>query len=95
MAPPLLAEVRRLLLDHLIEHHSLYGEYTGVRSARKHLAWYVRGWPQAEAFKERINAIEDTQLQIQALQEYLNEMETMGDRVPDLQGQTAQAMITT
>jgi tRNA-dihydrouridine synthase B len=95
LAPPLLAEVRRLLLDHLAEHHSLYGEYTGVRSARKHLAWYVRGWPQAEAFKQRINAIEDAGLQLQVLQDYLNELETMGDRVPDAQGQSTPALITT
>jgi tRNA-dihydrouridine synthase B len=42
LAPPLVAEVRRLLLDHLHDHYSLYGELTGVRSARKHIAWYLR-----------------------------------------------------
>lgn len=31
LAPPLVAEVRRLLLDHLQDHYSLYGELTGVR----------------------------------------------------------------
>ena len=40
--PTLVAEVRRLLLDHLQDHYSLYGELTGVRSARKHIAWYLR-----------------------------------------------------
>ena len=38
MAPPLVAELRRILLDHLQDHYSLYGEGTGVRSARKHIA---------------------------------------------------------
>ena len=28
--------------DHLHDHYSLYGELTGVRSARKHIAWYLR-----------------------------------------------------
>lgn len=45
LAPPLVAEVRRLLLDHLQDHYSLYGELTGVRSARKHIAWYLRALP--------------------------------------------------
>ena len=35
LAPPLVQEVRRRLLAHLQDHYSLYGEYTGVRSARK------------------------------------------------------------
>lgn len=29
---------------HLEEHYAFYGEYTGVRTARKHIAWYTRGW---------------------------------------------------
>jgi tRNA-dihydrouridine synthase B len=95
LAPPLWAEVKRLLLDHLSEHHSLYGEYTGVRSARKHLAWYVRGWPMSEAFKQRIHAIEDAQLQMQVLNDYLNELETMGDRVPAPQGLSMPILIAT
>ena len=37
LAPPLVAEVRRALLEHLQDHYSLYGEFTGVRSARKHI----------------------------------------------------------
>jgi tRNA-dihydrouridine synthase B len=34
---------RRALLEHLHDHYSLYGEYTGVRSARKHIGWYLHG----------------------------------------------------
>jgi tRNA-dihydrouridine synthase B len=45
LAPPLVAEVRRLLLEHLQDHYALYGEFTGVRSARKHIGWYVRACP--------------------------------------------------
>ena len=42
LAPPLVAEVKRLLLDHLHDHYALYGEFTGVRTARKHIGWYVQ-----------------------------------------------------
>ena len=34
LAPPLVLEVRRALLAHLQDHYGLYGECTGVRSAR-------------------------------------------------------------
>ncbi|MBX3610707.1 MAG: tRNA dihydrouridine synthase DusB [Hydrogenophaga sp.] len=42
LPPPDLHEVRGWLLDHLDDHYDLYGEDTGVRSARKHLAWYAQ-----------------------------------------------------
>ena len=41
LAPPLVAEVQHLLLDHLQDHYSLYGEFSGVRTARKHIGLYV------------------------------------------------------
>ncbi len=56
LAPPLVAEVRRLLLEHLQDHYDLYGEYTGVRSARKHIGWYVQALPGGAAFRSRMNA---------------------------------------
>ncbi len=85
LAPPLVAEVRRLLTGHLAEHLGLYGDYTGVRSARKHLAWYVRNWPGAAEFRACINAIEDPALQHDALQAYLDQLESISDRVPAAQ----------
>ncbi len=82
LAPPLVREVRCLLTDHLAEHMGLYGEHTGVRSARKHMGWYVRDWPGGEAFRQRINTLESAQAQIDALHDYLDHLESLGDRVP-------------
>jgi tRNA-dihydrouridine synthase B len=74
LAPPLVAEVRRLLTEHLAEHLGLYGEYTGVRSARKHLGWYARSLPvdpaAAEAFRQRINVIERCEDQLACVREF-------------------------
>ena len=88
MAPPLVAELRRLLLDHLQDHYSLYGEGTGVRSARKHIAWYVRGLPGGEQFRQVINTIEDCAQQWQAVADYLDALGVQMDRLP---AATAQA----
>ena len=82
LAPPLVAEVKRLLLDHLQEHYGLYGEFTGVRSARKHIGWYVKGLPGAEDFRARMNKIEDPQTQLSAVAGYFDEMALAGDRMP-------------
>lgn len=60
LPPPDLAEVRGWLLDHLDDHYSLYGEDTGVRSARKHLGWYAQSLPLSRDevldFRTRVNA---------------------------------------
>ncbi|WP_338795781.1 tRNA dihydrouridine synthase DusB [Acidovorax sp. DW039] len=82
LAPPLVAEVRRLLLDHLHDHYSLYGELTGVRSARKHIAWYLRALPGGEAFRQHINTIEDSATQWQAVADFLDALGTQMDRMP-------------
>ena len=82
LAPPLMAEVRRLLLDHLQDHYSLYGELTGVRSARKHIAWYLRALPGGEAFRQHINTIEDSAAQWQAVADFLDVLGSQMDRMP-------------
>jgi tRNA-dihydrouridine synthase B len=82
LAPPLVAEVRRLLLDHLLDHYELYGAFSGVRSARKHIAWYVRTLPGGEAFRSRMNLIEDSQAQWQAVADFFDALGGRMDRMP-------------
>jgi tRNA-dihydrouridine synthase B len=82
LAPPLVAEVQRLLLDHLQDHYGLYGEYTGVRSARKHIGWYVKGLPGAVAFRQAMNGIEDCAAQLAAVAGYFEQLAAAHDRLP-------------
>jgi tRNA-dihydrouridine synthase B len=60
LPPPALSEVRGWLLEHLDDHYDLYGEDTGVRSARKHLGWYAQSLPlsrgEVALFRARVNA---------------------------------------
>ncbi len=84
LAPPLVAEVRRLLLDHLQDHYALYGEFTGVRSARKHIGWYVRSLPGGEAFRDSMNLLEDSAAQWRAVSDYMEELGAVMDRMPAL-----------
>jgi tRNA-dihydrouridine synthase B len=82
LAPPLVVEVRRLLLDHLVEHYALYGEFSGVRTARKHIGWYVRTLPDGEAFRAQMNVIEDSVAQLRAVGDYFDGLADRMDRMP-------------
>ena len=81
LAPPLVAEVKSLLLDHLQDHYALYGDYSGVRTARKHIGWYVRSLPGAQAFRARMNLIEDCAQQSKAVANYFDELNERMDRI--------------
>lgn len=56
---PRLPEQQAVLLEHLdalLEH---YGDWKGLRIARKHIAWYTTGLRGGNAFRERINGMDE------------------------------------
>ncbi len=59
LAEPSLARQRGLIIAHFRAMLAHYGTLAGVRMARKHLGWYVRGLPGAAAFRALVNRIED------------------------------------
>jgi tRNA-dihydrouridine synthase B len=64
LPPPEIAEVRRLMREHLQAHYGFYGEYLGVRTARKHIGWYVRDLEGGERFRQQMNLLEETVTQL-------------------------------
>jgi tRNA-dihydrouridine synthase B len=76
LPPPALTEVKSWLLDHLEDHYALYGEFTGVRSARKHLGWYAQALPlaagEAAVFRSRINTLTSAQAQLDCVRDSLD-----------------------
>ncbi len=82
LAPPLVAEVKQLLLAHLQDHYSLYGEVLGVRRARKHIRWYLHHLPGAEDFLDTMNLIADCARQTDAVGRFLDEIGQTMDRLP-------------
>jgi tRNA-dihydrouridine synthase B len=52
----------------------LYGEFIGVRSARKHIGWALRELPGGEAFRARMNTIDDCDAQIAAVARFFAEL---------------------
>jgi tRNA-dihydrouridine synthase B len=70
LPPPSLTEVRDTLLAHLANLYDFYGEYTGVRMARKHLSWYSKGQAHGAAFRRSINQAESSAEQVRQVREF-------------------------
>ena len=74
LAAPATRDVQAWLIEHLHEHYSLYGEATGVRSARKHIGWAVRALPGGEAFRAAMNMLDNAPAQVAAVATFFDEL---------------------
>jgi len=64
LAAPAISEVSQTLIDHLHTLYDFYGDYTGVRMARKHIAWYSKGFRNGNPFRQQMNTLELPQQQL-------------------------------
>ncbi|WP_041742558.1 tRNA dihydrouridine synthase DusB [Collimonas fungivorans] len=78
---PLVTEVQQLMDEHLRAHYGFYGDYLGVRTARKHIGWYVRDLPGGEAFRQRMNLLEDCGQQLAAVNSFFESQFAFGERL--------------
>ncbi len=58
------------LIGHLRNLYAFYGEYQGVRIARKHINWQLGSYPNYKNLKPRLMAAENTAEQLQLIQAY-------------------------
>jgi len=68
--PPTTEQIYETLTTHLNGLYELYGEYTGVRVARKHIAWYCKGIRNATEFRVRAYAKETSVEQLAIIEEF-------------------------
>lgn len=73
LPPPTVQELRAIVLQHLNELYQFYGEYSGCRIARKHIAWYTNGIANANAFRQMMYGCTTTAEQYQAVDKFLSE----------------------
>ncbi|GMR06325.1 MAG: tRNA dihydrouridine synthase DusB [Gammaproteobacteria bacterium] len=71
LSPPAISELREVLLAHLQELYDFYGEYTGVRTARKHIAWYSKGFFSSNEFRREIMQLESSAEQLAKVESFL------------------------
>ena len=72
-AKPPIEEVAEVMCRHLAALHKFYGEYTGVRVARKHIGWYVTNLDGGKAFAQQFNKIENHLEQQYLLQQFFQQ----------------------
>jgi tRNA-dihydrouridine synthase B len=81
LPPPQVVEIHRVLVAHLHELYGFYGEYTGVRVARKHISWYTKGLAGSAAFRHAMNQLESSAAQLTAVDEFFGELAGRGQRL--------------
>jgi len=81
LAAPEVAEIHRVLTSHLDDLYSFYGEYTGVRVARKHISWYTKGLAGSAAFRHAMNRLETSQEQIDSVNRFFVQLQECGERL--------------
>jgi tRNA-dihydrouridine synthase B len=81
LSNPQISEIQAIMNEHLMDHYSFYGEYTGLRTARKHIAWYCKGLRNSHAFRHRMNTADDCKTQLQMVNDYFEEMKLHSDQL--------------
>lgn len=80
LAQPNPSWIRDLLLEHLDNLYRFYGAEHGVRIARKHIAWYSRTQPGANAFRQHVNQATTTTEQSRLIKNYFNSLPTQEEQ---------------
>ena len=64
--------MRDILIGHLHNLYAFYGEYTGVRMARKHISWYSKGQRHGAAFRQEVNRVESAEQQLNMVRNFFD-----------------------
>jgi len=78
-AEPGHGEARDIMLAHLRDLYDFYGPEAGVRIARKHIGWYCRERPQAQAFRQSVMQVDTAEGQVARVREYFDALEASPD----------------
>ncbi|WP_273778881.1 MULTISPECIES: tRNA dihydrouridine synthase DusB [unclassified Acinetobacter] len=93
LAAPAIAEVKAVLLGHLAELYEFYGEYSGCRIARKHIAWYTKGLHSSNEFRQQMYQVESTAQQAQVVEQYFNQLLAQGETLNDVQTENVNLLV--
>ncbi|KWH54125.1 tRNA dihydrouridine synthase DusB [Burkholderia cepacia] len=78
---PRIDEIQHVMNEHLEDHYAFYGEFTGVRTARKHIGWYTRGLSGANGFRHRMNTLDSTREQLAAVNAFFEAQKALSDHL--------------
>jgi tRNA-dihydrouridine synthase B len=78
---PRVDEARELLVGHLADHYDFYGEFLGVRTARKHIIWYTKGLTGSAAFRQTMNTLDSSADQVRAVSDFFETQARVRERL--------------
>lgn len=64
------AEVEEMIMQHCRMIIDYKGEYTGMREMRKHVSWYISGFPEASRLRNRITGMESMNDLVSIFEDY-------------------------
>ncbi|SFM31974.1 tRNA dihydrouridine synthase DusB [Nitrosomonas communis] len=78
---PEVTEIHQVLISHLHDLYKFYGEYSGVRIARKHISWYTKGLIGSAAFRHTMNQLQTIDEQLAATNTFFYQLANYGQRL--------------
>lgn len=78
---PEVSEIHRVLINHLHDLYEFYGEYSGVRIARKHISWYTKGLVGSAGFRQSMNQLQTSDQQILETNNFFSTLAEKGQRL--------------
>jgi tRNA-dihydrouridine synthase B len=81
MLPPTVEEIHTVMLEHLHDLYSFYGDLAGMRVARKHISWYTKGLAGSASFRHNMNTLQTIDLQLNAINDFFAELKSKNERL--------------
>ena len=78
LSPPSALEILDVMQRHIAQLHLSYGEYRGVRVARKHISWYLKNREDSTDTRKRLMRTDSAAEQFAILNTYFRQ----GPRIP-------------
>ena len=67
-------EVEQIVLTHLEELYQFYGEYKGLRIARKHVNWYTKNYADSDQFRRLFSVLSNSCEQVKTLKAFFSQI---------------------
>jgi tRNA-dihydrouridine synthase B len=74
LAPPSVSEIQTIMLNHMRNLYTFYGEGKGVLIARKHVSWYSKGQRHGGAFRHAFNQLGTAESQLDMAQAFFGNL---------------------
>jgi len=80
LADPEPEQIKTILITHIKSLHGFYGDYLGVRIARKHAGWYLQNFSNGEFLRAQFNLVQSAHEQIDCIESNFERLINNGEQ---------------